>query len=327
MNKRLLITGASGFVGYHLIKEALQQGDEVFAAVRKTSAVDHLQQSGIRLVYPDLQHPEQLKQELEQYGITHIVHAAALTRAATQDDYNQANAVLARNLALAASLANIDLKSFVFISSLAAMGPSVNGQPITEEAPPHPVTFYGKSKLLAEQYLAGINGLPLTILRPTAVYGPREKDLFIVLSMIRKGWEMYIGNKEQKLSFLYVNDLATIVFKALDAPARGSSYHVCDGKTYDRFALADNTKRLMHRKTIRLHVPLGLVKFFLNVQEKLKMASGKMSILNNDKLPELTASWECSIQKAQRELQYQPAWLLQDGLNQTIDWYEENKWF
>ena len=206
MRRNLLITGASGFVGYHLIQEALRRGDSVFAAVRKTSQVVHLQQSGINIVYPNFHNTELLKKELETWGITHVVHAAALTKAASQQEYDYANAVLARNLAQAAGTAAIDLKSFVFLSSLAAMGPSTSGRPLSEDQTPAPVTGYGKSKLLAEKYLTEIDSLPLTGLRPTAVYGPREKDLFIVIKMIKQGWEFYIGKGEQRLSFVYVSD-------------------------------------------------------------------------------------------------------------------------
>ena len=326
MRKNLLITGASGFVGYHLIQEALRRGDNVFAAVRKTSQLVHLQQSGINIVYPNFQNTELLKKELENWGITHIVHGAALTKAASQQEYDYANAVLARNLAQAAATAAIDLKSFVFLSSLAAMGPSTDGQPLIEEQPPAPVTRYGKSKLLAEQYLAEVPSLPLTGLRPTAVYGPREKDLFIVINMIRRGWEFYIGKEKQQLSFVYVSDLVDLVFNALETPAAGSYYHVSDGQAYDRYDLAAALKKGLKIRTLRLHVPLKLVRVFLKIQEGLKR-KGKVSILNHDKLRELTASWGCSIEKARREMRYRPQVLLPEGLARTVQWYQANKWF
>ncbi len=327
MSKKLLITGASGFVGYHLIKEALLQEYEVFAAVRKSSQVDHLKPFPVHLVYPDFEHTDRLVRDLAGNGITHIIHAAAVTKAARQEDYNHANATLTRNLALAAVQSGSGIENFVFLSSLAAKGPSVQGMPITEESAAHPVTFYGKSKLLAENYLSEIDGLPLTGLRPTAVYGPREKDLFIVLDMIKKGWELYIGRTAQRLSFVYVQDLVNVVFRVLKNSTTGSYYHVSDGQRYDRYALADITKSILHKRTIRLHVPLKLVSFFLGLIEKIKPASGKASILNTDKLNELTASWECSIDKLRRELQYEPAYSLQDGLAQSIQWYQANKWF
>lgn len=327
MSNNLLITGASGFIGYHLIQEALRRGNSVFAAVRKTSQLVHLQQPGINIVYPNFHNTELLKKDLEGWGITHIVHAAALTKAATEQEYNYANAVLARNLAQAAGSAAIDLKSFVFLSSLAAMGPSVGGNPIVEEQVPRPVTLYGKSKLLAEQYLAEIEHLPLTGLRPTAVYGPREKDLFIVLNMIRRGWEFYIGKIGQRLSFVFVSDLVDLIFKALAAPATGSYYHVSDGETYDRYALAAVMKNLLNIRTVRLHVPVKLVALFLKMQEGFKRKANNVSILNFDKLRELTASWDCSIEKARRELQYQPEVLLPEGLARSVQWYQANSWF
>lgn len=327
MKKNLLITGASGFVGYHLVQEALRRGDHPFAAVRKTSQLVHLQQPGINIVYPHFQQTELLKKELEEWGITHIVHAAALTKAASQQEYNYANATLARNLATAADSAAINLKNFVFLSSLAATGPSVNGHPIAEDQEPRPVTQYGKSKLLAEQYLAELGSLPLTGLRPTAVYGPREKDLFIVLKMIKRGWEFYIGKRPQQLSFVYVSDLVDLVFTALETPATGNYYQVSDGQTYDRYALAKAMKHLLNKRTLQLHVPEGLVTWFLTIQEALTRKSGKVSILNRDKLPELTANWDCSIDKARRELAYKPGVLLEEGLARTVEWYQANGWW
>ncbi len=111
------------------------------------------------------------------------------------------------------------MKKFVLLSSLAALGPGATGQAITEQDTPHPVTLYGKSKLLGEQYALAFKDLPLIVLRPTAVYGPRDRDIFILLKTLTHGVEPYIGRQDQKLSFIYVKDLAAITVQALLSPS------------------------------------------------------------------------------------------------------------
>jgi len=328
MREKLLITGASGFVGCHLIEEAIAAGYEVYAAVRPSSNVKHLEPLGIQFTVLDLNNIDRLKETLEASKINHIVHAAGMTKGKTQQDYNLVNATFTTNLALAARGADIDLKSFLFISSLAAMGPSKNESAITELDVAAPVTFYGKSKLLAEQQLAEIDNLPLLGLRPTAVYGPRERDLFLLLQSIQRGVELYIGRSAQQLSFVYVQDLAAITIRALSAkPFTGAYYNISDGNSYDRYAFAEIAKELMHKKTLQVHVPLPLVKGITGLLESLYKNSKKVSIVNKDKLQELTASnWTCSIEKAQRDLGYSPKFNLSKGLKDTIEWYQQNKW-
>ncbi|KAA3436948.1 NAD-dependent epimerase/dehydratase family protein [Rufibacter hautae] len=327
MKERVLITGASGFVGYHLVEAAVNAGLDVFAAVRPSSEIDHLQAFPIQYTHLDFTSVPALQKELEEKQYTYIIHAAGITKAKDAQEYNTVNADYTRNLGLAASQAAIPLKKFVFLSSLAALGPVSykEAQIITEETTAQPVTNYGRSKLLAEKYLAQLENLPLVVLRPTAVYGPREKDIFILFSTISKGLDPYIGKMSQKLSFVYVKDLAKVVLQALTSEVTKASFNVSDGKSYDRYALADLTKKVLRKKAFRFHLPLGLVKVMATVSEK--MAGGKTPALNREKISELVAeNWNCSIQRLQRDLHYTPEYDLEKGLSQTIRWYKENKW-
>ena len=327
MKGKLLITGASGFLGYHLIEEALLQDYEVYAGVRKSSNTKHLLNDRVTLVEMDLSDTGSIKDLLEQHGITHIIHAAALTRAKTESDYNFSNALLTRNLAIAATQAHLGLKKFIFISSLAAMGPSANGEPVKEEDIPRPLTWYGKSKLLAEKYLADLPAFPFIGLRPTAVYGPREKDLLLLIKSVCKGIEIYVGSDDQKLSFVYVKDLATIAVNSLDSKIIGEFYNISDGKVYNRYAFADAAKKAIHKKTIRLQLPLALMTIVAAGMDALYRKSSKTPVLNKDKVKELTAlDWSCSITKSQRDLQYLPSYDLKTGMAETIQWYKKNNW-
>jgi len=328
MKERVLITGASGFVGYHLIEAALAAGLEVHGAVRRSSDVAHLSGMDVKFVYPDYRNIDKLQAELEDGRYDYIIHSAGVTRAKNEEAYNETNANYALNLAKAAINTSAPLKKFVFISSLAAMGPTFyeDTDPITELKEAKPVTWYGKSKLLAEKHLAGLDKLPLVVLRPTAVYGPREKDIFIMFKTLKSGLEPYIGRKGQRLSFIYAKDLADVTIKALHNPRNHTAYNVSDGKMYERYELAELTKKILGKKTFRFHVPMGVVKALSQILE-LTARNGKTPVLNNEKLAELTAeNWNCSIEKLRNDMGYVPAYDLERGLEETLRWYKTNKW-
>ena len=326
MQKKVLITGASGFVGYHLIEQALACGYEVYAAVRRSSSVDHLK--GFEVSYTHLNYADvdALRKDIVENGYDYIVHASGTTKAKSLKDYNLVNAEYSRNLALAT--VGTQVKKFVFVSSLAAIGPldHVNGQ-ITANQQPNPVTSYGISKLEAEKYLKAIEGLPLLTIRPTAVYGPREKDIFILFNSINKGLEPYIGQFDQRLSFVYVKDLAAVILKALDSTLTHQSYNISDGLVYDRFALANYTKTILSKKTFKFHIPSVIVRLLASLLDMLYAKSTATPALNKEKLAELTAvNWNCDIEKARMELGYTPEYNLEQGLSQTMQWYKANKW-
>jgi nucleoside-diphosphate-sugar epimerase len=327
---KIFLTGGSGFVGYHLIKEAVARGYEIYAAVRKSSQVDHLKEFPVHFVYPDFNKVEALQAELEARQYDFIIHAAAATRAASQEAFNAANADITRNLAQAAINAAIPLKKFVFVSSLAVLGPVAYdaAAPIAEHNTPQPITGYGRSKLLAEKYLSEIKELPSVTLRPTVVYGPREKDLYVMFRTLSKGLEPYIGGKNQLLSFVYVADLVDVILNALeiDTPP-GLVCNISDGHSYNRNELAIITKRILNRKTFRFHVPVGVVRALASLMEALYSRSKKTPLLYRERVGELTApNWNCSIVNAQKYLNYQPQYNLEKGITESLKWYKENKW-
>lgn len=326
--KRVLITGASGFLGYHLIREALESGLEVFAAVRKSSDIQHLQGFNIQYTQLDFSSVDSLKKDIEEKAYDYIIHAAGITKAKDQLVYNTINAGYTQNLAMAAASASVGIEKFLFVSSLAALGP-LKGleEQIQDDSEAKPLTFYGASKLLAEQYLSEIPDLPLITIRPTAVYGPREKDIFILFKSINKGWEPHIGRFEQQLSFVYVTDLAQIIIKALNSDIAQKSYNVSDGLVYNRYALADGVKKALSKKTFTIHLPVRAVHALAMAMDLIYAKSEMTPALNKEKMPELTAvNWSCNIQNIMKDLDYKPRYNLEKGLNETIKWYKENKW-
>lgn len=325
MKEKVLITGASGFVGYHLINEALQQNLEVYAAVRKSSAIDHLKGLDIQLLEIDFQNISQIKECFKRDQYDYIIHAAGLTRALTLEEYNLTNVTATMNLAQVAL--EFPIKKFVFLSSLAVLGPLKYHDPkeLTEESSPQPVTNYGRSKWMAEKALKTLTDLPLIILRPTAVYGPREKDLLIMFRTLNRGLEPYIGYQEQYLSFIYVKDLAVITVQSLWSNQTNQIYNLSDGKIYNRYALNQYVKQALKKKTITFKVPLSIVKLIARFLEATQKK--KAPVLNLEKVNELAAeNWKCSILKAQKDLDYQPEYDLEKGIMETIQWYKNEKW-
>jgi nucleoside-diphosphate-sugar epimerase len=326
--KKVLITGASGFVGYHLIEEALKADLEVYAAIRPSSDQSHLSEFHIQYVNLNYNDVSALTQALEDKQYNYIIHAAGTTKAKAKADYELVNAAYTRNLAIAALEANINLEKFVFVSSLAALGPITDlSAEIHDDTPPRPVTNYGASKVLAEQYLSEFKNLPLVTIRPTAVYGPREKDLFILFNSINKGLEPHIGRFKQQLSFVYVKDLVKVIVKALTVPDVHKAYNISDGKVYDRYALAAYSRKALNRKTFKFHLPVSLVALLASIMDFVYANSKNTPTLNKEKMAELTAiNWACSITNATRELNYVPEYDLEKGVMQTIKWYKLNNW-
>lgn len=325
MKNRVLITGASGFVGYHLITEALQNNLEVYAAVRKSSDLEHLKEINIQYLYPDFTNQSSLQKLLEDNKIDYIIHAAGTTKARSATEYKLINSTYTVNLAMAAAKANI--KKFVFVSSLAALGPLDTLTGVIDGATtPKPVTTYGKSKLLAEQEIKKIDGLNYTILRPTAVYGPRDKDIFIYFKQVKKGLEAYIGRNEQKLSFIYVTDLAKACIRALFIGSN-NTYNLSDGNYYSKYQLGDITKNVLGLTTYKIHLPVTFVKVIAIIAEKVSSLNNKASALNLEKIKELTAAnWNCDIEQAKHDLGFYPEHDLYTGLKKTLNWYKANKW-
>jgi nucleoside-diphosphate-sugar epimerase len=326
MKKKVLITGASGFVGYHLIAEALNANLEVFAAVRPSSDISHLQEFAVTFTNLQYDSVEALKNNIVSNGYNYIIHASGTTKAKNKAEYNLINAEYSRNLAKAAAEAKIE--KFVFVSSLAALGPSLDlNTEIQDDSAPKPVTSYGESKLLAEQYLNSIKDLPLLTFRPTAVYGSREKDIFILFKSINMGLEPYIGKFSQQFSFIYVKDLVAVLVASLDTNLVNKTYNVSDGGKYNRYALADYSKKVLNKKTFKFHLPISVVSAVASLMERFYANSTKTPALNKEKMSELTAiNWACNINHLKKDLAFEPRFNLERGLTETLLWYKTNKW-
>lgn len=324
MSESVLITGASGFLGYHMILAALEKKLEVFAVVRKSSRIEHLKDLPVKFVSLNYEDIDSMAKVLIENKVNYIIHASGVTKAVKQQEYDHVNATYSVNLAKAAE-GSTHFKKMVFISSLAALGPSTDEvTPITEQSIPKPVTAYGRSKLLAEKELSNIK-IPLTILRPTAVYGPRDKDIFIMINTLNKGFDPYMGNFSQTLSFVHARDVADVAVEALFVNGTGI-YNISDGNYYNRYQFADITKKLLNKNSIRFHIPMPVIKLLAYFLETTNSWVNKPAVINREKLHELAAkNWSCDISKAKNEINFNPKFNLENGLEDSIQWYRDNK--
>jgi nucleoside-diphosphate-sugar epimerase len=224
------------------------------------------------------------------------------------------------------------LKRFVYLSSLSIFGAIREQQPyqeIRETDTPLPNTEYGRSKLEAEKYLESIGScIPYIILRPTGVYGPREKDYFVMAKSIKQHSDFAVGYKRQDITFVYVTDVVQAVFLAMEKGENGRKYFLSDGEVYQSTTFSDLIHEELGRPWwIRITAPVWVLRIITFFGEYTSRLTGKISVLNNDKFNILKQrNWRCDIQPAIDELGYQPTVKLEEGVKRSIKWYKENGW-
>ncbi|MDE5423966.1 NAD(P)-dependent oxidoreductase [Ancylomarina sp. DW003] len=329
---KILITGANGFIGSFLVEEALKQGHEVFAGVRSGSDLRFLKDYRIQTLILDLSNKEKLRQKwfvLSQYfaKFDYVIHNAGITQAINPDDFDLVNNQYSQNLLESLVDANFKPKKFILMSSLAAMGPG-NAEtlsPIRLEDKFSPITNYGRSKLNIEQYLSGQKNVPYLILRPTAVYGPREKDFLKLFKAINKHVEPYISSPKQLLSFVYVKDLVRLTIQACHSDISNRAFLVSDGQTYTCKELSQLAKKALNKWTIALVLPKYIVKGVAHLSESFAKMNHRTSVFNIDKYKELTSlNWSCDSKETQIAFDYIPEYNLEKGIEETTNWYKNN---
>lgn len=330
--KNMVITGATGFIGSFLIKEALKNGYRVIAWGREESSKGHLPEE-VELLKPGFNNYKKMAEALQylqsNYGsIDVFIHNAGLTKTLHPDEFMEVNANNTFRLTEVMRLTNQKPGRFILMSSLAAAGPGdpVTLKPISPTDEPHPNTLYGRSKLKAEK-IVQTSGLNWNIMRPTGVYGPRDKDYLVMLQTVKKGLATTVGFEPHYITFVYVKDLARAVILAAESPYSGQIFHVSDGLTYTDREFRDLCIKIVNPKAIKLTVPETILRLTTTVAEPLGRLKGKAPTLNKDKFHTLTArNWKCDISLTQNLLGYSPTYDLEKGLKETFDWYQKAGW-
>jgi nucleoside-diphosphate-sugar epimerase len=322
--RKVLITGATGFVGSHVAEVLKSKGIAVRCLARKTSPLDFIGSASPEIAYGDVTLPETLRPALE--GVDGIVHCAGLTRAHNAGDYFRVNQEGSRNLYLASQSFRGRILKIVHISSLAALGPSADGQPVIEESMPRPVSDYGRSKL-AGQHIAEsfMQDLPISILIPPAIYGPRDADFRIYFRLAAKGITLLPGKAPRYLSLVHVKDLAEAVALALTIDrSSGRTYIVEDGCIQTWTSVADAIDHTLGRTSRRIHLPLFAARTAGVLGDLFSRVSGRAVLLSSQKVGEfLQAAWICSAQRIRDELGFRPSYSLERGFSQTLAWYRQ----
>ena len=331
MQKKLLITGASGFIGSFIVEEAINRNYNTFAGIRSSSSKAFLQNTDLKFVDLNYSSDESMDESLlkyvSEYGkFDYIIHNAGLTKAKKNEDYFTVNFDNTKRFVEALIRNNLVPEKFVFISSLASFGPGLTLDPISSKQEKNPLTAYGRSKLKAEEFLFSTTNFPFIIINPTAVYGPREKDAFLLIKTIAKGLEVYIGDKKQMLSFIHVHDLVQAIYIGLESEAINKNLIISDTKVYNPKLFNDTIKQALNKKTISFTIPKFILKTFTSIFESIGKIKGEVPILNNERLKEFEAfNWNVNCNEIV-SLGFSPKYFLENGIPQTIEWYKENGW-
>ena len=325
---KVLVTGASGFLGSHIAEQLTEKGHEVRALVRATSKRDFLEKlPRVEFAIGSVEDRDAVFRACE--GVDAVIHAAGLVKARSVSELRLANVLGTENLVLAAK-ASESCKRFVYVSSLAAVGPSRDGAPLDESCDARPVTHYGRSKLEAERVVrAAKDALEVVILRPPAIYGPRDSEIFAFFQAVHRGVLPTIGDASNTLSMIHGADAASACVAALTAEVpSGSTYFLDDGHVYGFRQLLEGIEAALGKKAlVRINLPMPVVYLAALGSEIFGKLTNKAVMLTRDKMNEIRQPhWVCSSAWAQRDLGWKPQIDLDHGIRQTAQWYRDQKW-
>ncbi|MBN2320038.1 MAG: NAD-dependent epimerase/dehydratase family protein [Acidobacteria bacterium] len=325
--KTALVTGATGFIGGNLVPALLRKGYSVTCLVRGSSDTRMLQKLPVQLVAGNLDDPESIRKAA--VGARVVFHIAGLTKAPNRQRFFLVNRTGTSRLLETLSEINPKPARFVHASSLAAAGPSDPNRPLVEEDDPNPVSWYGESKLAAEEaVLKYADVFPVTILRPPAVYGPGDRDIYLIFRMIQRGCLFTPGRTTRRFSLIHVHDLVDAFIKAGESKiTSGEVFFVSRPEIHTWEEVGREIARELNIKYRRISFPEWLALAAGAAGNFYSLLSGKASALSMQKVRELLQpSWTCDPSKAQAVLDFNPAIELSNGIRNTIQWYRLQGW-
>lgn len=324
---KVLLTGATGFIGSFLAEFLLDKGYEVRCLVRTSSNLRWIADLDVECHYGSLDNIESLIRGLKD--VDYVFHLAGLTKALKPEEFMKANEQGTKNLVRAVLESKKKLKRFVLVSSQAAAGPSPTIEPIDEQTPPSPVSAYGKSKLEAEKIVNSIKDrVPVTIIRPPAVYGPRDTDVLQFFKTVKTGLLPKFDGKEKYVSFIYVKDLVQGIFLAgTRKKGEGKIYFISSPRPYSWEKIGKTAQQVMQKKGFKVNIPSFLMDGLSFAADGLSKITGKAYIINRQRVVDIKQDfWVCSSKQAKTDLKFEAKTSLEQGIRETISWYKEKHW-
>lgn len=324
---KVLVTGGTGFIGSRLIERLRQRGDDVKCVAKDRLNASFLESLKVDVVLGDMNNGIGWDPLLD--GVECIYHLAGVTRAKSWREYYEGNYLATKRFVDVCTNSRVNVKRFLYVSSLAAVGPSNGGGAATETTALHPVSHYGKSKMLGElEVLKARDRLPITIVRPSAVYGPRERDMYEYMRLIMRGIQPLIGFRRKWLNLIHSDDLVEGILMASDHPrAEGETYFLGSEAHYTTEDIGNAIAGAVQKNPVHIRIPHALVYAVGAVAELVGRATNKQVFFNLQKAKEsVQSAWICSTEKAKEHLGFRPRVTLENGMLQTYRWYRENGW-
>lgn len=325
---KVLVTGASGFLGSHVAEQLKSQGHEVRCLVRRSSKIRYLEDLGVELAFGAIEQPGSLPEAVR--GVDAVVHCAGVVKARGPEEFDRVNHLGTRYLLEATAEHAPGVRRFVYVSSAGVMGPGREGVRHRVSDEPRPVTHYARSKLAGERAaLEFKDRLPITILRPVAVYGPRDQEILAFFKMVNLGLVVRMGDGLKSCSMVFGPDCADACIRAIEAPVpSGSIYFVEDGDALSFGTMCDLAAEALGVQTWgRIRVPVTVLRGAAAVSETFGRLTNKAVMFTRDKVNELVMEhFVCDASDARRDLGWEPKVNFARGAKITADWYKANQW-
>ena len=322
---KAFVTGGTGFIGSHLADQLIEDAQWSTVKCLVRSDEKWLKGKTFEKIEGDLDSIKTIDHALLDTDI--IFHLAAIVKAPSKKEFFHANVQATENLIRLAQKNNVH--KLVILSSLAASGPS-GTRPRIEDDEMKPVSMYGESKKMMEEMIHNLAGddMSITILRPPAVYGPREDQIFTLFNMMSKGIAPIVGDgKTPKLSLLFVQDLVQAILKASNQTKKGvHTYFIGGDRITNWNEIKDIVSTVLDKTPVTLKMKPSWVKKIAGVVETTAALFGSYPVLNREKANEMVLTWTCSHEKAAKELSYKPEYSLEEGISRTLRWYKKHNW-
>jgi dihydroflavonol-4-reductase len=322
-----LVTGANGFIGSHLVEQLVRSGQKVRCLVRRTGDLRWIKGLPVEVAYGDCVDKNSLSSAVA--GVVCVYHLAGATKAKHSEDFFAINARGTENLIQACLDHNPKMEKFVYLSSQAASGPGVDSGMKAESDPDSPISSYGKSKRIGEEAVLNHRSrIPITVLRPSTVYGPRDRDFLLLLKLIQKRIKFSPLGLTQWISVCFVSDLVdSLVKSGRVGTGDGEIFFISDGERHRMEEIGDAFSIAMRTRGFRVPVPQCVIRGIGAVSETISHFTDRPCVLTRGKAKEMVQeNWTCDITKAKNMLDYRPTIDLAQGTEITVDWYRKNNW-